>query len=65
MTMENTHNATVRGNGGCCGGGKRAAPSLPELEPQLYAQWARVQEERARQAQASAPATKKKCCCCG
>lgn len=63
MTVENKDNAIGQSNGGCCGGGKGAAPSLPELERQLYALWTRVQEERARQTQASAPAKKKSCCC--
>jgi hypothetical protein len=63
MATENTHNSTGTDKGGCCGGGGRAAPTLPELEQELYALWARVQEERARQAQASEPARKKGCCC--
>jgi len=63
MTTENTHDATVPGAGGCCGGVNGAAPSLAELERQLEAVWARVQEERARQVQAAAPAKKKGCCC--
>lgn len=63
MTTENTYDATGHGNSGCCGGGKGATPSLPELERQLHALWARIQEERARQAEASAPVKKKGCCC--
>lgn len=63
MTTENTRNANETGKGGCCGGGKGGSPSLAELERQLQAVWARVQEERARQVQAAAPATKKSCCC--
>lgn len=63
MTTENTYDPTGSGNGGCCGGGKGAAPSLAELERQLQVLWARIQEERARQVQAAAPAKKKSCCC--
>jgi hypothetical protein len=64
MTTENTYHSSGTNKGGCCGGGKGAsAPALPELEQQLYALWARVQEERAKQAQASEPAKKKGCCC--
>ena len=63
MTTENTHTSTSAGTGGCCGGGKGAAPSLAELERQLHALWARVQEERARQAQTTEPVKKKSCCC--
>ncbi|MEK4034649.1 hypothetical protein WOC76_10580 [Methylocystis sp. IM3] len=61
MSTENTH--TGHGHGGCCGGGKAAAPTLAELERQLHALWARVQEERAKQVQATEPARKKGCCC--
>jgi hypothetical protein len=57
------HNHAGNGSGGCCGGRKDAAPTLAELERQLHALWARVQEERARQAQTTEPAKKKSCCC--
>jgi len=49
--------------GGCCGGAKSSGQTLQELEHQLHALWARVQEERAKSARATEPAKKKSCCC--
>jgi hypothetical protein len=60
MSTERHHE---QGAGGCCGGGQGTAPTLAELERQLHALWARVQEERARQERETKPA--KKGCCCG
>jgi hypothetical protein len=68
MSTEQVHENTGRGNvGGCCGG-KGSKRSLAQLEQELQALWAQVQQERARQAQAkqaqaNEPARKKSCCC--
>jgi hypothetical protein len=65
MTTENTYDSSATNKGGCCGGGKGAsAPALPELEQQLYALWARVQEERAKQAAAADAAAKRRGAVC-
>lgn len=61
MNAEKHHEQTT---GGCCGGRQAAAsPTLAELERQLHALWARIQEERVRQGRETEPAKKKSCCC--
>jgi hypothetical protein len=51
------------GGGGCCGGGKDAGQTFEQLERELHALWARVQQERTKQAEANGPVKKKGCCC--
>jgi hypothetical protein len=63
MNMDGTDPANRHASGGCCGGGKNAGKTLAELELQLHALWARIQEERAKQPGPDAPAKKKSCCC--
>lgn len=50
------------GDGGCCGG-MGAGQTLEQMEQALHALWARIQRERAKQAQANEPAKKRGCCC--
>lgn len=66
MSTEQLHGNTGRG-GGCCGG-KGSGQTLAQLEQELQALWAQIQQERARQtrgtqASATEPAKKKSCCC--
>lgn len=61
--MTNDSVTTNQSKGGCCGGAKRSGETLQELEQQLHALWARLQEERARERRETAPAAKKGCCC--
>jgi small-conductance mechanosensitive channel len=67
MSTEQVQGNTSRG-GGCCGG-KGAGQTLAQLEQELQALWAQIQQERARQTQATQASTtetaKKKSCCCG